>query len=66
MRSDRRPEVVDFPIRASLAIDSLWQQFIQGSVIVFRYVTDAAETRQAEFDLHSKQDALLKLQTLRH
>jgi hypothetical protein len=24
MRSDRRPEVVDFPIRASLAIDNLW------------------------------------------
>lgn len=57
MRSDRRPEVVDFPIRGSLAIDSLWQQFSQGDVIVFRYVTDAAETRQAEFnlfDIHDK------------
>jgi hypothetical protein len=66
MRSDRRPEVVDFPIRGSLAIDSLWQQVTQGDVIVFRYVTDAAETRQAEFDLHSKQDEMLKLKSLRH
>lgn len=66
MQSDRRPEVVDFPIRGSLALASLWQQFTQGNIIVFRYVTDGAETRQAEFDLHSKQDALLKLQSLRH
>lgn len=66
MQSDRRPEVVDFPIRGSLALASLWQQFTQGNIIVFRYVTDAEETRQAEFDLHSKQDALLKLQSLRH
>ncbi len=66
MRSDRRPEVVDFPIRGSLAIDSLWQQVTQGDVIVFRYVTDAAETRQAEFDLHSKQDVIFKLKSLRH
>jgi len=56
MRSDRRPEVVDFPIRASLAIDNLWQQFNQGNVIVFRYVTDAAETRQAEFRLFDIRD----------
>ncbi len=66
MRADRRPEVVDFPIRGSLAIDSLWLQVARGDIIVFRYVTDAAETRQAEFDLHSKQDALLKLQSLSH
>jgi hypothetical protein len=66
MRSDRRPEVVDFPIRGSLAIDSLWRQVIQGDVIVFRYVTDGAETRQAEFDLHSKQDVILELKSLRH
>lgn len=51
MRSDRRPEVVDFPIRSPLAIDSLSLQFIQGKIIVFRYVTDAAEIRQAEFNL---------------
>jgi hypothetical protein len=61
MRSDRRPEVVDFPIRASLAIDNLWQQFTHGDVIVFRYVTNAAETRQAEFDLRLKQNEILKL-----
>lgn len=66
MRSDRRPEVVDFPIRGSLAIDSLWRQVTEGDVIVFRYVTDGAETRQAEFDLHSKQDVILKLKSLRH
>lgn len=51
MRSDRRPEVVDFPIRSPLAIDSLSLQFIQGKIMVFRYVTDAAEIRQAEFNL---------------
>jgi hypothetical protein len=61
MRSDRRPEVVDFPIRASLAIDNLWQQFTHGDVIVFRYVTNAAETRQAEFDFRLKQNEILKL-----
>jgi hypothetical protein len=66
MRSDRRPEVVDFPIRGSLAIDSLWSQVTHGDVIVFRYVTDGAETRQAEFDLHSKQDEILNLKPLRH
>lgn len=56
MPSDRRPEVVDFPIQASLAIDGLWQQFTQGNVIVFRYVTDDAETRQAEFKLSNFHD----------
>jgi hypothetical protein len=61
MRSDRRPEVVDFPIQGSLAIDNLWQQFTHGDVIVFRYVTDAAETRQAEFYLRLKQNEILKL-----
>lgn len=66
MRADRRPEVVDFPIRASLAIDSLWQQFTQGSVIVFRYVTDAAETRQAEFNLQPIHHEMLKLTSLKH
>tara|TARA_R110002050_G_scaffold269917_2_gene412511 strand:- start:46473 stop:47057 length:585 start_codon:yes stop_codon:yes gene_type:complete len=62
MRSDRRPEVVDFPIRGSLALDSLWQQFSQGHVIVFRYVTDDAETRQAKFELHLKRDEILMFQ----
>ncbi|RKZ80677.1 MAG: hypothetical protein DRQ35_01830 [Gammaproteobacteria bacterium] len=51
MRSDRRPEVVDFPIQTPIAIDSLGPQIRQGNVIVFRYVTSADEARQAEFEL---------------
>jgi hypothetical protein len=61
MRSDRRPEVVDFPIRAMLAIDNLWQQVTQGKRVVMRYVTDENETRQAEFDLSLQQTELLTL-----
>lgn len=51
MRSDRRPEVVDFPIQGELAIDSLWHQFKHGERVVFRYTTESGETRQAEFNL---------------
>lgn len=51
MRSDRRPEVVDFPIRGEQAIDSLWQQFMQGEIVIFRYTTELGQTRQAEFNL---------------
>lgn len=51
MKSDRRPEVVDFPIQGSLAIESLFQQFQQGNMLVFRYVTETNEARQAQFDL---------------
>ncbi|PHS22723.1 MAG: hypothetical protein COA83_11230 [Methylophaga sp.] len=54
MKSDRRPEVVDFPIQAALALDSLWQQFQQGERVIFRYTTDADEPREAIFDLTSK------------
>lgn len=61
MKSDRRPEVVDFPIRAELAIDSLWQQFQQGDIVVFRYTTDADESRQAVFDLQSKRERVKAL-----
>jgi len=51
MKSDRRPEVVDFPIQASIALVSLWQQFEQGERVVFRYVTDADEAREAVFNI---------------
>tara|TARA_R110001606_G_scaffold346892_3_gene495941 strand:- start:52166 stop:52732 length:567 start_codon:yes stop_codon:yes gene_type:complete len=51
MRSDRRPEVVDFPIQGELAIDSLLHQFKQGERVVFRYTTESGQTRQAEFNL---------------
>lgn len=57
MRSDRRPEVVDFPIQGELAIDSLWHQFNHGDRVIFRYTTESGETRQAEFnllDIHDK------------
>lgn len=53
-KSDRRPEVVDFPILGSIAIESLWQQFKQGEQIVFRYTTDADESRQAVFELKNQ------------
>ncbi len=49
MKSDRRPHVVDFPIRAALALDTLWSQFIHGQQVVFHYTTDAGEARQARF-----------------
>jgi len=61
MKSDRRPEVVDFPIRAELAIESLWQQFLQGEHIVFRYTTDADEPRQAQFELKHKREQIKAL-----
>lgn len=54
MKSDRRPEVVDFPIQGPIAIELLWQQFKQGEQIVFRYTTDADEPRQAVFKLGQK------------
>ena len=50
--SDRRAEYVDFPM-APIAVDSpnLWQQFEQGKEVVFRYVTETGEARQAKFSL---------------
>lgn len=51
MRADRRPEVVDFAIQGELAVESLLQQFQQGSLITFRYTTESGETRQAELHL---------------
>jgi len=61
MKSDRRPEVVDFPIQGTIAIDSLWSQFQRGDKIVFRYTTDADEPRIAEFDLHTQKEQLSEL-----
>lgn len=61
MKSDRRPEVVDFPIRAELALESLWQQFQQGESVVFRYTTEADEPRQAQFELKNKREQIKAL-----
>lgn len=56
--SDRRLEVVDFPIRASVGLNSLLTQFQQGQTISFRYTTQADEQRQASFDLLAEADRL--------
>jgi len=61
MKSDRRPEVVDFPIQAELAIESLQQQFQQGDRVTFRYTTDADEPRQALFELKNKREQIIQL-----
>jgi|GEM_PF-1044752 len=61
MKSDRRPNVVDFPIKAALALDSLWQQFQQGEHVVFHYTTDADEPREASFNLISQREKIKKL-----
>lgn len=59
--SDRRLEVVDFPIRASVGLNSLLAQFQQGQMISFRYTTQADEQRQASFDLLAEADRLNKI-----
>ena len=61
MKSDRRPEVVDFPIQGPIAIESLWQQFKQGKQVVFRYMTDVEESRQALFKLNNQREQLINL-----
>ncbi len=61
MKSDRRPNVVDFPIKAALALDSLWPQFQQGEHVVFHYTTDADESREASFNLISQREKIKKL-----
>lgn len=58
MTSDRRPEVVDFPIQGALAIDSLWQQFKLGNTVVFRYTATDGQLHTAKFILN---DAFSKL-----
>ena len=50
--SDRRSEFVDFPLEPIISgTPNLWQQFELGEKVVFRYVTEAGETRQAKFEL---------------
>jgi len=61
MKSDRRPEVVDFPIKANLALESLGQQFKSGEKVIFRYTTSAEESRQASFDLSLQRAKLAEL-----
>ena len=56
MKSDRRPEVVDFPIQGAIAIASLWQQFQQGELVTFRYTTDVGEARTASFELNATRE----------
>ncbi len=55
MRSDRRPEVVDFALQGELAESTLWQQFKQGDRVIFHYTTSEGESRKAVFDLHTIQ-----------
>jgi hypothetical protein len=55
MRSDRRPEVVDFALQGELAHKTLWQQFKQGNTVMFHYTTTVGESRQAKFDLKTLQ-----------
>jgi len=59
--SDRRPEVVDFPIRASVGLASLFTQIKQGKTISFRYTTDANEQREANFDLLANSERLAEV-----
>jgi len=61
MRADRRPEVVDFALQGELAVSDLWQQFVQGEQVVFRYTTEASEVRQAQFNLMPYHDAMQAL-----
>jgi len=52
--SDRRPEVVDFPVRASVGLASLLSQFQQAELVLFRYTTLANEQRTARFHLKTQ------------
>lgn len=61
MKSDRRPNVVDFPIQGAIALDSLWQQFQQGQQLIFLYTTDADEPREALFDLAPQREQIKNL-----
>lgn len=58
MKSDRRPNVVDFPIQGAIALESLWQQFQQGEKLMFLYTTDAGESREALFDLAPQRELI--------
>ena len=61
LTSDRRPEVVDFPIRASVGLVSLFSQMKQGKTISFRYTTEADEQREAKFDLLANSEQLAEI-----
>ncbi|NQZ52716.1 MAG: hypothetical protein HRT93_00545 [Piscirickettsiaceae bacterium] len=57
-KSDRRPNVVDFPILGPIALPTLSAQFQQGDIVIFRYTTDADEVRQARFELQNEREAI--------
>lgn len=61
LSSDRRPEVVDFPIRASVGLAMFFDQFKQGNTISFRYTTQADEQREAYFDLKANAERLVDI-----
>jgi hypothetical protein len=61
MKSDRRPNVVDFPIQGPIALESLWQQFQKGKQVIFHYTTDADEPREARFNLASEYEQIRHL-----
>ncbi len=61
LSSDRRPEVVDFPIRASVGLTSLFSQMKQGKTVLFRYTTEADEQREAKFDLQASASQLAEI-----
>ena len=61
IKADRRAEVIDFPFRDDEGSHALIQQLQQGDKLVFRYVTDEGEARQAEFDLQSERAAIIQV-----
>jgi len=61
LSSDRRPEVVDFPIRASVGLASIFMQFKLGKTVSFRYTTEADEQREANFDLLANSEWLAEV-----
>lgn len=61
LSSDRRPEVVDFPIRASVGLPSLLSQVKQGKIMSFLYTTEADEQREAKFDLQASASQLAEI-----
>jgi hypothetical protein len=56
---DRRYEVVDFPIAASIGLPELFNQFQQANKLQFRYFSEANEQRKAEFDISNEANATL-------
>lgn len=59
---DRRYELVDFPIQATVGLPELFQQVQSAQSIIFRYTTQAFEQRSAEFNIDAGQnDQLDKL-----